>query len=72
MRSDGSLRLPRKEAGKAAAGGGGGTGRDPTNGPKDPSQRFKCHGWYGTDTVFKLLVCSPFHCVVAKRFFFSA
>lgn len=46
MRGDWSLRIPRKEASKAAAGGRG-TARDPTNGPKDPSQRFECYGWYG-------------------------
>lgn len=48
MRGDGSLRVPREEAGEAAAGGGGGPGRDPTNGPEDPSQRSECYGWYDT------------------------
>lgn len=48
MRGDGSLRIPGEEAGKAAAGGRG-TGRNPTLGPKDPSQRFECYGWYGTN-----------------------
>lgn len=44
MRGDGSLRVPGKEAGKAAAGGGE-TGRDPTDGPKDLTRRFEHYGW---------------------------